>query len=303
MIVVIGILVVAACALVLRSRPEPLAVGPDGRPAVGDVLIRRFLDRSQRFRRNGAVVGIVLMVAVAMMSVSLDGEGGAAVNLVTLASVGLAGSIGGSILAEAFRVRRRGPRIASLDVRDPDAYRDRTAEVREVIVLALAGTGAVAALVTGERPGRAAALGAAVVALALVRRWAVHRIALRPRPVLPAEVEVADDTVRRLAASAGVSRPMVTLGALLVAAQWSGMAADPAGSSSDAALAVVGWFVSVGLFVAACWWWATNRSFGLAPDRLRGVGGLRSHLGWWVLGTVAAVVALAALVVLARGGS
>lgn len=284
------------------ERPGAAEAAPIGAVPVAAVLTRRFLDRSQRFRRNGAIAGVVLMLAYAIASASLGGNDGS-LNLVAMASIGLAGSIVGSILAEAFRVRRPGPRIASLDVRDPDAYRDRTADRRGQVLLALAAAGVAGALVTGQGLASSLALGSAVIVLALLRRWALHRIALRPRPALPAEVHAADDDVRRLASSAGTSRPMVTLGALLVASQWAGVvsATDP-----GAVVGVVSLIAGVGsvvLFVVACRWWWTNRSFGLDPAQLRGVGGTRSHLGWWTLATIGVVVAMIVVLALARTGS
>ena len=74
----------------------------------------------------------------------------------------------------------------------------------------------VGAVITGENLTQVVALGAAVVVLAAVRHWAMHRIALRPRPVVSADVAAADDEVRRMASSAGISRPMITLAALAV---------------------------------------------------------------------------------------
>src|SRR4051794_8881432 len=159
------------------------------------------------------------MTAYLVMADAADASG-VELNLLLFGSIGLAGSIGGSILAEAFRVRRPGPRTASLEVRDPADYRDRSADQRERVLLALAAAGVIGSLVTGEHRERVIALGSVVVVLAFVRRWAVRRIALRPRPVVPAELAAADDEVRRMAASAGTSRPMVTLGALAISAQW-----------------------------------------------------------------------------------
>ena len=195
LLVVVGLVVV----VVTMSRPAPLVVTPDGPPAVRDVLVRRFIDRSQRFRRGGAIVGLGLMVTY-LIAVDSTQNTGIDLNLLVFASIGLTGSIGGSILAEGFRVRRhgRGPRIASLDVRDPEAYRDRAADQRERVLLALAAAGVVGSLITGENLPQVVAFGAVVVVLALVRRWVMHRIALRPRPVVLADVAAADDEVRRL---------------------------------------------------------------------------------------------------------
>jgi hypothetical protein len=285
------------------SRSAPLTLSADDGPTVGDVLVRRFIDRSQRFRRTGAIVGIVLMLAY-LIALGSNGEDGVNLNVLVMASIGLAGSIGGSILAEGFRVRRRGPRIASLDVRDPDTYRDRTADQRERVLLVLAAAGVAGALITGEHLERVIGLGGVVVALALLRRWVMHRIALRPRPVVPVEVEAADDEVRRLASSAGISRPMVTLGALAVSSLWwAGVAPGVDRASSTEVVSVIALLGSVVLFLAACRWWWTNRSFGLTPVHLRAAGGSRSHLRWWALGLVGICLAMMAMLILARNMS
>lgn len=300
LIVVAAIIVGLTFVVVTISRPAPLSVGADGHPTVGDVLIRRFIDRSQRFRRAGAIVAIVVMVSYLIASGS-TGENGGNLNLLVLASIGLTGSIGGSILAEAFRVRRPGPRIASLDVRDPDTYRDRAADQRERVLLVLAAAGVAGVLITGERLEWVIALGGVVVVLAVVRRWVMHRIALRPRPVMPAEVKAADDEVRRLASSAGVSRPMVTLGALAVSAQWFAVVSHGADVARPTEVAsVIAWLGSIVLFLTACGWWWTNRSFGLTPVHLQTAGSPRSHLKAWALGIVGICLAMMAMLIFVR---
>ena len=94
LLVVVGLVVV----VVTMSRPAPLVVTPDGPPAVRDVLVRRFIDRSQRFRRGGAIVGLGLMVTY-LIAVDSTQNTGIDLNLLVFASIGLTGSIGGSILA------------------------------------------------------------------------------------------------------------------------------------------------------------------------------------------------------------
>ena len=291
-----------AVVVVTMSRPATVAVTSDGGSDVRDVLVHRFIERSQRFRRGGAIVALLAAMAYLVALESVD-RSGVNLNLLVFASIGLAGSIGGSILAEAFRVRhrRRGPRIASLDVRDPEAYRDRAADLRERVLVALALAGLVGAVITGENRLRVAALGAVVIVLAGLRRWVMHRIALRPRPVVSADVAAADDEVRRLASSAGISRPMVTLGALAVSAQWLAVVSprtDP--TRTVQVVSIVAWIGSIGLFIAACGWWWTNRSFGLVPAHLEAVGGSRSHLLRWTLGVLAVCITMMVLLIVAR---
>lgn len=299
------VLVATAVGIVVVTLGRPLPLAPIGEGGgARNLLVGRFIDRSQRFRRAGAFVAIVSMVGYLTVADAADGQG-IDLDLLRFATIGLAGSIGGSILAEAFRARQRGPRTASLDVRDPDEYRDRVADRRERVLLVLAAVGMAGAAVTGEQVLLTAALGSVVVALAVVRHWAVRRIALRPRPVVSAEVAAADDEVRRLAASAGVSRPIVTLGALAVSRQWVALVASPADGSEPVTAAsivsVVAVAGSVALFVIACGWWWRNRSFGLTPLRLGAAGGPRSHLRWWALAIIGTCIAMMALLVLARG--
>lgn len=298
------VVVFAALLVASRMAARPALVATTGPVSgVDDVLVGRFIERSQRFRRSGAIVGLVVMLTVLVGLDAVDSRG-IDLNLLVFASIGLAGSIGGSILAEGFRVRHRGPRTASLEVRDPASYRDATADRREQILLVLAGAAVLGAWVTGQHLARAVGLAAVVVVLALVRHWAVRRVALRPRPVVPAAVAAADDHVRRLATSVGISRPMTTLAALIVSAQWASVpteAVDPSWLVGGASLvAAIG---SVVLFVVAVRWWWVNRSFGLAPQERAVVGGSRSHLARWILGCTIAVVAMMALVVLARSTS
>ncbi|MEO6989186.1 MAG: hypothetical protein ABI239_11125 [Aquihabitans sp.] len=283
------------------GRPVPLPCAEDG-GGVRNLLIGRFIERSQRFRRAGAIVALILLVAYSTVGDSMNGQAaGANADLLMVAAIGLAGSIVGSIVAEAFRVRRRGPRTASLDVRGPDSYRDRVAGQRELVLLVLAAAGVAGALVTGAELQPVIALGVAVVLLALVRRWAVRRIALRPRPVVPADVAAADDEVRRMATSAGVSRPIVTLGALAVSSQWfTVVAADVDLSESVTAISIVStiaWIGAIVLFLTACEWWWTNRSFGLI---LQAAGGPPSRLPWR-FAIVGALIVMMVILVLARG--
>ena len=265
-----------------------------------DVLVRRFIDRSQRFRRAGAIVGLVLVTCSLVLADAVDGSG-VHLDLLLLASIGLAGSIAGSIVAEAFRVRRPGPRTASLVRRDPDAYRDRAAEQRERVLLVMAAAGVAGSLVTGEHLPRVVALGTVVVVLAVLRRWAVERIALRPRPAVPAALAEADDEVRRMAASAGTSRPMVTLGALAISAQWAAVVSPGLDlARATEVVSIIAWGGSIVLFLTACGWWWTNRSFGLTPQHLAAAGGPQSHLRWWALGIIGLCLALMVVVVVAR---
>lgn len=95
-----------AVVVVTMSRPATVAVTSDGGSDVRDVLVHRFIERSQRFRRGGAIVALLAAMAYLVALESVD-RSGVNLNLLVFASIGLAGSIGGSILAEAFRVRHR----------------------------------------------------------------------------------------------------------------------------------------------------------------------------------------------------
>lgn len=263
------------------------------------VLVGRFIDRSVRYRRNGGLAGLVVLVAVVIVRAAAvdDGQAGVRFDLLTLASIALAGSIVGSIAAEGFRLRARtGPRVATLDVRSAQDYSDPISDRRELVVAALAAIGIIGSVVVGESQVRAVLLGLSLAALAVIRRWAIRRIALRPRPPLPDDVRRADDELRRLAASVGVSRPIVTLGALLLAAQWGAVSTAAARGQTgnlESLIAVIAWIGSVGAFLVAVRWWWQNRSFGLA-DRA-------SFLGIGRAVAIGAAVLLAAILVVLFG--
>jgi hypothetical protein len=225
------------------------------------------------------------------------------VELAVLASIGLGGSILGSMAAELFRFRRAsGPRVASLSVRDPGSYRDPVVDQREPVLLVLSVVAAALSLVVAAAPVRAVTLLAVTFLLVGLRRWVTARVALRGRPVLPAELEAADDRVRSLAISAGLGRPIVTLAALLGSMQWAGLAvgSDEVGTVPDL-VSLAGVVGSLGLLGAAVVWWWRNRSFGLAP---RGVAAHPFRRLAWLrfAGVTAAVVLLAGLVIALRGG-
>lgn len=122
---------------------------------------------------------------------------------------------------------------------------------------------------------------------------------------MTADVAAADDEVRRLATSAGVFRPILTLGALAVSSQWFEVVAPNADLSesvtANSIVSTIVWMGAVVLFLTACGWWWTNRSFGLTPLHLQSAGGPRSHMRWWALAIIGTCIAMMALLVLARG--
>ncbi|MEQ8842742.1 MAG: hypothetical protein RIB98_17305 [Acidimicrobiales bacterium] len=223
-------------------------------------LYERFFERSRRFRLSGAVVGWVVAIFAATVAADLGEEGSWHLDFTLVATIALAGSVIGSIAAETFRFRRpRAPRIASLEVRNPVDYDDKIALRREEFV----AFGMVGALVLAAAVGAnllaVTLLAAAGVALALLRRWAVRRIALRPRPALSPVVAEADDDIRRMAASVGLGRPIVTLELLVLTWQLRIISnVEP----------IIGWFVIATLLVAFVWW-RRNRSFGLTRTARR----------------------------------
>lgn len=94
---------------------------------------------------------------------------------------------------------------------------------------------------------------------------------------------------------------MVTLGALALSAQWGAVVSPgPDLGRAAAIVSVIAWVGSLVVFLAACWWWLANRSFGLSPAPLQAAGGSRSHLGRWVLGILGVIVAMMAMLMLAR---
>lgn len=303
LLVSIAVLSVVAAALA----PPPvgrLVQGTQGGPEMR-VLFIRFVERSRRFRRLGALAGFMVAMSI---SVVLDNEldGGWRVDggIVPLAAIALAGSIGGSLLAEGFRLRRpRGARTASLEPRDPLRYADAVAAGRERWVLGASAAALLAAVLSGS-PGLGVVLAVAALGLAALRRWATRRVALRPRPAVPARLIEADDEVRRLAVSAGISRPIVMLMALLAAAQWQ-LAGDAVVDSEGGALGDVAELVADGaslmLLAASGWWWWQNRWFGLEEEPHRSAGWRDVAPGALsVFVALTAVALVAGFVVLAR---
>lgn len=282
--------------------PAPLAP-VSAADDVHAVLVSRFIDRSMRFRRSGALAGLVVLVAVVLVRAATS-DAVVRFDLLTLASIGLGGSIVGSIAAEGFRLRRpTGPRTATLEVRSALDYADPVSDRREGAIAGLAVIGIVGSLAAGAAEVRAVLLGLGVAVLAGIRRWAIRRIALRPRPPLTEDLRQADDALRRLAASVGLSRPMVALAALLVAAQWgavsTGAALGRPGTATDV-IRVAAWIGSVAAFLVALRWWWVNRSFGLlanhpaAPATRQGI----VRVALIVVGLLAVATAL---VVVGRG--
>ncbi len=103
--------------------------------------------------------------------------------------------------------------------------------------------------------------------------------------------------MRALAASAGLSRPIATLVALLGSIGWAALTATPTGDPTTPTKIVngVAVVVSLGLFCAAGTWWWQNRSFGLRPV---GVGRQTMRRRTWVrAATTMGVVGLLAVVV------
>jgi hypothetical protein len=259
-VVVMSLALVVALAV---GRPADELVSASGVAEPSRLLVTRFIDRSRRYRRNGAIVGLVLAaVAFTAFEAESGDRNGPQLDLVPLFSIGLTGSIAGSVVAEAFRFRRpSGPRTASLDVRDPESYGDPVTARREGFVGACSLLAVVASLATGNAVVRILVLGTVVVALALLRRWGSRRIAMRGRPALDPSVAEADDEVRRMAVASGLSRPAVTLAALVVSAQFAALNRPGGLAAVNTAAAVM----SLVFFALAVVWWWRNRSFGLVP--------------------------------------
>lgn len=260
----VGILVIAAIIVGTGAFlvPADVIASNTASTTVGQALVERFVGRSRRFRTIGGLIGI----AAAIVATSLRNESSSGVSIEFLPALG--GAVVGSILAESFRVRRvRGPRTAHLGVRSEVAYGDDVADLRERFVGAIAVALSVVGLMTGS--WTAFALGAVAGTIAAVRRWAQLQVAVRGRPALDAELEAADDEVRRMAVRHGLARPAVTLMALFVAWQAAVLqSAQPEVSAADTVLGLI----SLALSIAAIVWWWTNRNFGFAslnPRRTR----------------------------------
>ena len=247
-----------------RVSPERLAtderVGESARP-----LVMRFIERSQRYRRNGALGGLIAATIIWIALTLNNNSASASISSLAVMSIALSGSVLGALLAEAFRFSRaRGPRSASLDVRSPDAYDDKTSGRRETWLWAFSAVAVAASVFLAGPVGVQAVLVFAVVVLSTVRRWGTRRITLRPRAAVSETLVEADDLIRRLAVASGISRPIVTLIALAISAQF-GAATPDVVSGAESYVGFASALMSGGLFLAAVWWWWENLTFGLVP--------------------------------------
>lgn len=277
-LVVVGVVLIAS----LSGAPATSLATGRSVPSGSRELVERFIERSRRYRRGGAWVGIVLATLLAVVAEAegrpLIGDGG--VDLAVLFAIGLGGSVAGSVAAEAFRFRApRGARTASLEVRDLARYDDPVTSRRERAVGCVAFVASAFGLAVGS-PSIVLWL-VPIGLLAVLRRWATRRIAHRARPALPPDLQEADDHVRTLAASSGLGRPLATLSLLLLSFQLGALADavqgradapdDPSGWES--AVVVVSALGAFAALVLAVVWWAQNRSFGLERARRRALSG------------------------------
>lgn len=276
---VIFLLSLLVAALFLAAVRSDVAAGSTGDlvaastvPTSSQPLVVRFIERSRRFRTNGAIATLILAAAGSYLYATETGTGGRAIeiDLVYLAAIGASGALAGSVLAEAFRFGRpRGPRVASLEVRDPQAYDDPVVARREqALLLTTAVAAAVGMLGDGSIP-QTAVLMAMIVLLAALRRWGTRRIALRGRPALDTDLTAADDLVRRMAVSAGVGRPVTVLMALVGSLLWGSVSQAHGFHDGPVAASVsgAGVVVATASWIVAAVWWFQNRSYGLVrPD-------------------------------------
>lgn len=256
LLLVVAGLVTAAAAAPSRAVAAPPAM----RGLTGEslVLCERWFQRSRRFRLTGGIVAVVVGVAVATIR-AVESDVPFELNAVELLAWGIGGSLAGSVLAEAFRLGRpRGLRVASLQERTADDYRDEVADRRERIVLAVSGAAVVVGLVTGAPATELVVWAGAILVLGVARRWLGWRVALRPRPDVAPDLERADDELRRMAVASGLGRPIVTLSVLAAARQWA-VLHDHHQHWVLAVVAMAGWATGV------VWWWQ-NRDVG-APRR------------------------------------
>lgn len=254
LVALIGVVaVVVALRAHERTSAAPAAVASaTGARGAGHAVVARYVERSHRFRRTGTVMGFTLAATGWLVQQIATDPESQTIGLAAVAAVGLVGSLGGTIAAEAFRLRRHpvGPRTASLRPRDDALTADDVTARRERIV------GIIALIAIGTAVAAGTALGAALAAGSLlllgVRRWAQQRIATRPRPALPPDLVDADQIVRRLAAVHGIGRPATTAATLALS-----VAFGQIGRSSG--VAETGLASLALLVVGAAWWWSDTR--------------------------------------------
>jgi len=248
-ILLIGFLVLSLSVNLAGFDPEADEFATAAAPGeLGERLLLRWLQRVRWRRWVGGFVGMLSGLSIISLLETGDlGSGG-------FVYPGLLGLTLGSLSAELhhLRPRRKTTMIADLTVRSMADYTDPTDQK------ALAVCAAVALATFGYALSSSASVGWAIAAVGIVVAAVAlqHRVALRRRPALTAELREADDLLRTIAVSRGIARPAIALSLATV-----GIALAPSSAVFAESVEAVVWIV------ALVFWWR-NRGLGLKSIRV-----------------------------------
>ena len=236
----------AAMVAVRRTRPVLHPVSRAASSGAGAEVIERHLNRSDWFRRFGAWAGFALAVEIGIIWYGRVGFGiGDTSILADVLAMPMLGSLVGTIAAETYRLRGKGTRARIVDLSD---RRGRYRDLDTVRKMRVWSGAAVAAAVAAAVHTGSFWLLIAVVMVPLGVEVTVRSIETRSRPVLSAEVEAADDSIRRWATER-LDRSGYAIAVLLTGWGVLGSGFPDVFSSNAVPLAVlVGWGVLIASF-------------------------------------------------------
>lgn len=251
-LLLVALFVVTLFNLVAGPDPEAEIIARNlATDPMSEQLLHRWLARSRWFRTIGGMCGVI----VAVMA-----HAGQVLRLEVVLLFGTGGVLIGAAVSEWHRARRRrGSRIAAIEVRSVGQYLDETNRRR---TLALGAINLVLLAVSTVDLNRAgvlwALLGLAVLGAA---RLFQHRVVSRPRPHLPKHLLEADDLARHLAISRNLAMP-ANIVAAAVLGNGFGNGLPPRSGNLDVVL-------GFGFLGVAVWWWWKNRRMGLTISTRR----------------------------------
>jgi len=211
----------------------------------GAELVARWLHRTRFYRNLGGLVGLILWVS--SWNNGMNGS--------TVVAFGMGGILVGAIASELHRTRvASDPQTASLTPRRITNYLVTRDKRRTAVLVAIWLATAVASVFAeaGITPIVLAVLAVFVTGGVVALQ---HRVATRPRPLLPPALERADDLCRELAITRSLAQPLNALSVALLVPAFQSFAGSQL-EGFTAALVVAAWLTSV-------WWWAKNKRLGL----------------------------------------
>lgn len=271
------LLAAAVAGVMLARRGGSLATASSSAEAMpglgadGQRLLVRWHARAHRWRRDAAVPAVLL---ASVLSLRLTGgvqfgivdTAGAVPLIADPVVAGLLALAIGAFGAEVHHLRRggSGPRRADLTPRRAAELRRPRSRTRRAVLglLILVAVGLHVWLTPADGGmGSPFAIGTAVAVL-LGAELTERRIAARPRPALPAGLDVADQVVRRAAvrsvddAASGAALLLIAWACLALAGQ------APDGRLTDAITALA----PVTALIVSIWWAVRSRPSRLLAD-------------------------------------